>query len=120
MEDLSLSFIGDELVAGYGDARALGWTGRVLARTHREPAIMATTTEATPPTRTDQRAPRFSPIHPTRGEPMGVAPRKIIVYSAMTRPRMCSAVEIWMAAFADVIIVSIARPVGTESTANHV
>lgn len=28
-----IHFIGDELVAGYGDARALGWTGRVMART---------------------------------------------------------------------------------------
>lgn len=28
-----IHFLGDELVAGYGDARALGWTGRVMART---------------------------------------------------------------------------------------
>lgn len=26
-------FVGDELVAGLGDSRAMGWTGRVLART---------------------------------------------------------------------------------------
>lgn len=28
-----IHFVGDELIAGYGDARALGWTGRVMART---------------------------------------------------------------------------------------
>ena len=33
MEQTRIHFIGDELVAGYGDARALGWTGRVMART---------------------------------------------------------------------------------------
>lgn len=58
MEDLSLSFIGDELVAGYGDARALGWTGRVLARTHRDPAILATTL-AVPGETTAQLADRW-------------------------------------------------------------
>jgi len=40
MDDTSLCFIGDELVSGYGDARALGWTGRVMARTPRELGIM--------------------------------------------------------------------------------
>ena len=33
MEQTRIHFIGDELVAGYGDACALGWTGRVMART---------------------------------------------------------------------------------------
>ncbi|WP_241228154.1 GDSL-type esterase/lipase family protein [Actinobaculum sp. 352] len=36
-------FIGDELVAGLGDARALGWTGRVMARTANDPPILAMT-----------------------------------------------------------------------------
>ncbi|MDO4887499.1 MAG: GDSL-type esterase/lipase family protein [Actinomycetaceae bacterium] len=40
---MNVFFIGDELVAGYGDARALGWTGRVLARTSNEPPLMAMT-----------------------------------------------------------------------------
>ncbi|WP_126417293.1 GDSL-type esterase/lipase family protein [Trueperella bialowiezensis] len=34
-------FVGDELVAGYGDARALGWVGRTIARSPHEPPIMA-------------------------------------------------------------------------------
>ncbi|MDO5728134.1 MAG: GDSL-type esterase/lipase family protein [Actinomycetaceae bacterium] len=33
MRKLRLCIVGDELVAGSGDPRALGWTGRVLART---------------------------------------------------------------------------------------
>lgn len=36
-------FIGDELVAGYGDTRALGWTGRVLSRTVCEPPVLPIT-----------------------------------------------------------------------------
>ena len=36
MRETRLSFIGDELVAGHGDGRALGWTGRVMARTPRD------------------------------------------------------------------------------------
>ena len=36
MDEMRIHFLGDELVAGYGDPRALGWTGRVMARTPRE------------------------------------------------------------------------------------
>lgn len=38
---MRIFFVGDELIAGYGDARRLGWTGRVLARTADEPPIMS-------------------------------------------------------------------------------
>lgn len=31
--DIGLCFVGDDLVAGYGDPKALGWVSRVLART---------------------------------------------------------------------------------------
>ncbi|WP_336923274.1 GDSL-type esterase/lipase family protein [Aquipuribacter sp. SD81] len=34
--DVALCVLGDELVAGRGDARALGWVGRVVARTPQE------------------------------------------------------------------------------------
>jgi acyl-CoA thioesterase-1 len=33
---MNLFFVGDELVAGKGDPKALGWTGRVVARTMTE------------------------------------------------------------------------------------
>ena len=42
MRETRLSFIGDELVAGHGDGRALGWTGRVMARTRGVDAITFT------------------------------------------------------------------------------
>lgn len=39
---LRLCVVGDELVAGQGDARGLGWVGRVVARTAQEdPAFVA-------------------------------------------------------------------------------
>lgn len=34
-------FVGDELVAGFGDARGLGWTGRIMARTVNDPPILS-------------------------------------------------------------------------------
>ncbi len=42
-DELRVCVVGDELVAGQGDARGLGWVGRVVARTHPErPAFVAT------------------------------------------------------------------------------
>ncbi|MFC5369754.1 GDSL-type esterase/lipase family protein [Arcanobacterium bovis] len=43
MQELRVFFVGDELVAGKGDARALGWVGRIIARTPLEPPITAIT-----------------------------------------------------------------------------
>lgn len=37
---LRICVVGDELVAGYGDPRALGWVGRVAARTPCEPPAL--------------------------------------------------------------------------------
>lgn len=34
---MRICVIGDELVAGYGDARGIGWVGRVIARTAADP-----------------------------------------------------------------------------------
>lgn len=36
-EDVRICVVGDELVAGIGDGRALGWIGRVVARTETTP-----------------------------------------------------------------------------------
>ena len=42
MEDrkLRIAAVGDELLAGLGDPRALGWLGRVLARTPQDGMVM--------------------------------------------------------------------------------
>lgn len=56
MDGDRLHFVGDELVAGYGDARALGWVGRVMART---PRTILWTTLAIPGETTAQLAERW-------------------------------------------------------------
>lgn len=66
------------------------------------------------PIPTDQRAENVSAIQPTNGEPIGVVPRKTSVYSAMTRPRIDGSVDIWIAVFAEVIIVSEQKPTAME------
>jgi lysophospholipase L1-like esterase len=38
MDETRICVVGDELVAGQGDPRGLGWLGRVVARTALEPA----------------------------------------------------------------------------------
>lgn len=60
--------IGDELVAGFGDPKALGWVGRVVARTPLEPAPLVMTLPVPRETSTAlsarwqaETAPRFGP-----------------------------------------------------------
>ena len=59
MEDTRIHFIGDELIAGYGDGRALGWTSRVMARTRGVDAIAFMLT--VPRETTAQLAERWQP-----------------------------------------------------------
>lgn len=42
MSKLQIYFVGDELIAGYGDARAMGWVGRLMASTVTEPPLLYT------------------------------------------------------------------------------
>lgn len=37
MRPVNLLFVGDEFISAYGDARALGWVGRVMAHTRLDP-----------------------------------------------------------------------------------
>ena len=39
-QSYQIFFVGDELVAGLGDARGMGWVGRVMARTAVNPPIL--------------------------------------------------------------------------------
>jgi lysophospholipase L1-like esterase len=66
--ELRVCVVGDELVAGAGDARGLGWTGRVAARTHFDGTtlVMPLAIPGEPSTALSQRwetetARRFSP-----------------------------------------------------------
>ncbi|MDJ0358372.1 GDSL-type esterase/lipase family protein [Paenarthrobacter sp. PH39-S1] len=61
MEDrkLRIAAVGDELIAGVGDPRALGWLGRVLARTPREGISVETYALASPQEGTEALAARW-------------------------------------------------------------
>ncbi|RYV50162.1 GDSL-type esterase/lipase family protein [Pengzhenrongella frigida] len=65
---LRLAVIGDELAAGAGDPKGIGWVGRVAARTHAQPTAMFLTLAVPGETTTalagrweDEAARRFSP-----------------------------------------------------------
>ncbi|MDQ4490514.1 GDSL-type esterase/lipase family protein [Sinomonas sp. ASV486] len=56
---LRIAAIGDELLAGNGDPRALGWLGRVLARTPREELVLESYVLAAPEEGTETLAVRW-------------------------------------------------------------
>ncbi|CEA08601.1 hypothetical protein BN1051_01957 [Arthrobacter saudimassiliensis] len=56
---IRLAAVGDELLAGHGDPRALGWIGRVLARTTPENATLQAYTLAAPAEGTEALANRW-------------------------------------------------------------
>lgn len=65
---IRLAVIGDELVAGAGDPKGLGWVGRVAARTHATPSATVLTLAVPGETSTalsarwdEETARRFSP-----------------------------------------------------------
>lgn len=56
---IRLAAVGDELLAGHGDPRTLGWLGRVLARTPREDIILEAYSLACPQEGTEALAARW-------------------------------------------------------------
>ncbi|BCT76721.1 lysophospholipase [Sinomonas cyclohexanicum] len=56
---LRIAAVGDELLAGVGDPRALGWLGRVLARTPREELVLESYVLAAPQEGTESLAARW-------------------------------------------------------------
>ena len=68
MDARRICVVGDELVAGLGDPKALGWVGRVVARTPLEPPPLVMTLAVPGETTTSlsarweaETAPRFGP-----------------------------------------------------------
>ena len=57
--ELRIVAVGDELVAGVGDPRALGWLGRVLARTPNESVSLESFVLASPREGTEALASRW-------------------------------------------------------------
>ena len=80
-------------------------------------AAAAAAIDTRPPKRIVQRGPHASPIHPTKGAPIGVVPMKIAMYNAITRPRMAGATVICTVAFAVVSRVRALRPTGISASA---
>ncbi|WP_284983674.1 GDSL-type esterase/lipase family protein [Arthrobacter sp. efr-133-TYG-118] len=76
MEDrkLRIAAVGDELLAGLGDPRALGWLGRVLARTPQDSVLVESYSLPCPMEGTeglaarwlDEAGRRFSNVHENR------------------------------------------------------
>ncbi|MCC9146508.1 MULTISPECIES: GDSL-type esterase/lipase family protein [unclassified Arthrobacter] len=58
---IRLAAVGDELLAGHGDPRALGWLGRVLARTRPENVDLQAYSLAAPHEGTEALANRWLP-----------------------------------------------------------
>ncbi|THJ66160.1 lysophospholipase [Arthrobacter echini] len=56
---IRLTAVGDELLAGLGDPRALGWFGRVLARTRADSAVVEAYSLAAPGEGTEALAARW-------------------------------------------------------------
>lgn len=70
---LRLAVVGDELVAGAGDPKGLGWVGRVTARTHADPPATVMTLAVPGENSTalghrwdDETSRRFAPEHDNR------------------------------------------------------
>ena len=68
---LRLVAIGDELLAGLGDPRGLGWFGRVLAKTPREALSLSSYVLACPEESTEELAERWHGEAARRFDPDG-------------------------------------------------
>ena len=60
-EEIRIVAVGDELVAGMGDAKALGWLGRVVARTPQDECQISTFALAVPQEGTADLSARWWP-----------------------------------------------------------
>ncbi|MEV7648062.1 GDSL-type esterase/lipase family protein [Arthrobacter sp. NPDC089319] len=56
---IRIAAVGEQLLAGVGDPRALGWLGRTLARTNPEPATLESFVLASPNEGTEELAGRW-------------------------------------------------------------
>jgi hypothetical protein len=56
---IRIAAVGDQLLAGVGDPRALGWLGRTLARTNPDPATLESFVLASPNEGTEELAGRW-------------------------------------------------------------
>jgi acyl-CoA thioesterase-1 len=78
-------FVGDELVAGHGDPKALGWAGRVAARTLAHDPELAFHTLAVPGESTGEMTTRWDGEALRRIGPLGVGGTRNFVLFAIGR-----------------------------------
>ncbi|PKQ25437.1 MAG: lysophospholipase [Actinobacteria bacterium HGW-Actinobacteria-4] len=78
-------FVGDELVAGHGDPKALGWAGRVAARTLAHDPDLAFHTLAVPGESTGEMTTRWDGEALRRVGPLGVGGTTNFVLFAIGR-----------------------------------
>ncbi|WP_240644118.1 GDSL-type esterase/lipase family protein [Antribacter gilvus] len=76
--EVRICVVGDELAVGVGDARALGWTGRVVARTHFDRPSMVFSL-AIPGETTTQLSARWEGETAARFGPEGEVENRLVV-----------------------------------------
>jgi len=75
---LRICVVGDELVAGFGDPKALGWVGRVAARTPADPPALVMPLAVPSETTTALSARWEAETAPRLGQDSGVEPRLVV------------------------------------------
>lgn len=121
-----ISAIGDELLAGVGDPRALGWFGRVIARTPTEDLDLAAYTLAAPQEGTEALAARWQDEVGRRFEDgaenrlvVGLAAHDLDVEVSSARSRLNLANIIDGASQQGIPVVVVGPPPGLDPVRNR-
>lgn len=123
---IRLAAVGDELLAGHGDPRALGWIGRVLARTPQEEISLEPYSLACPHEGTEALAARwlvesgrrFDDFHENRLM-IGLSDRDIELGLSTARSRLNLANILDGAAQLSVPVFVVGPPPGLDQSANR-
>lgn len=123
---IRLAAVGDELLAGHGDPRALGWIGRVLARTPQDEVSLEPYSLACPQEGTEALAARwlsesgrrFDDFHENRLI-IGLSDRDIELGLSTARSRLNLANILDGAAQLSVPVFVVGPPPGLDQSANR-
>ncbi|AJT41378.1 GDSL-type esterase/lipase family protein [Psychromicrobium lacuslunae] len=123
---IRLAAVGDELLAGVGDPRALGWLGRVLARTPQEEFSLESYSLACPEEGTEALASRwlseagrrFDDFHENRLV-IGLSDRDLELGLSTARSRLNLANILDGAAQLSVPVFVVGPPPGLDAAANQ-
>ncbi|WP_041684531.1 GDSL-type esterase/lipase family protein [Renibacterium salmoninarum] len=122
---IRLAAVGDELLAGHGDPRALGWVGRVLARTPQEELSLESYSLACPQEGTEALAARWLSESGRRFDDfyenrlvIGLSSRDIELGLSTARSRLNLANILDGAAQLSVPVFVVGPPPGLDPTSN--